>query len=419
MNVKMEFTLEQVITESYQSKTLKDIFDIKFFGDLYLATCGSSIVIIYEVNKDNHSLLIKLSYCDQDCNEEYYCLEYSECNNTLPLILVAGKNGIIKGINCVNHELEIILIGHGNSINDLRIHPVDDGLLLSASKDESIRLWNLRTSVCIAIFAGIAGHRGEVFSIDVHQEGNCFVSAGQDKTIKIWNLEDPQISHAIDLSYTEPRRQNNLAFLTLSLQKPIYSTESVHNDFIYCVSFYGNLILSNSRKDRIVLWIPDRVRFKGAATILREYTISGCGDRYTRFEICEKLDIFAIGNAEGSISVFSLSGSESMLNIHPSTSSRYSITSDDEEKQNDKGRKQNENTKVSPTKINERFESNTIFRAQAVLRNDNTRKENEGRQIVAFDKSGQYLAAMKVEDNDSTTINFWYIKKKKKMFLHV
>jgi hypothetical protein len=106
-----------------------------------------------------------------------------------------------------------------------------------------------------------------------------------------------------------------------------------------------------------------------------------------------------------------------MLNIHPSTSST-SITSDDEEKQNDKGRKQNENTKVSPTKINERFESNTIFRAQAVLRNDNTmRKENVGRQIVAFDKSGQYLAAMKVEDNDSTTINFWYIKKKKCFYM--
>jgi len=398
--IELGFTLEQIITESYRSNTLiKEIYDIKFFSDLYLATCGSSIVFIYEVNKLNHSLIVKLSYNDQDSNENFYCLEYSECNNTSPLLLIAGKNGIIKGINCINYELEIILQGHGNSINDLKVHPVDDGLLLSASKDESIRLWNLRTSVCIAIFAGILGHRGEVLSIDIHLEGNCFVSAGMD-SIKIWNLEDPDLSHTIDLSYTEPRRQNNLVFLTHSQQQPLYSTESLHRDYVDCVRFYGNFILSKSIKNRVVLWLPDRMRYKEAAVILREYTTTECGSWFTRFGICESLDIFALGNTEGKISIFSISGSASMLDIKPLTTSHYSITDDEGIE------KRNERKKTSTT-IKERFESNTIFRAQTVLHNDETKKKNKARQ-VAFDKSGQYLA---YPNSDDLTINFWHIER--------
>lgn len=41
-------------------------------------------------------------------------------------------------------ELPQTFAGHGKSINDIAVHPARPHLFLTASEDESVRLWNLR-----------------------------------------------------------------------------------------------------------------------------------------------------------------------------------------------------------------------------------------------------------------------------------
>lgn len=81
----------------------------------------------------------------------------------------------LSNIMLLPSQLAKTLTGHGNSVNELCFHTVDPFILLSASKDETVRMWNIRSEVCIAIFAGDRGHRDEVLSIDVHLLGTFFM----------------------------------------------------------------------------------------------------------------------------------------------------------------------------------------------------------------------------------------------------
>lgn len=264
------------------------------------------------------------------------------------LLLVAGKRGIVKVIDTVRRSLILTLSGHGDEIYDMKFSPTTDDmgskwLLLTASKDESLRLWNVQSATCIAIFAGHDAHRDAVLTCGWHPLGNRFVSGGMDNSVKIWSLESDEMMNAIKESWkTEPITKRNTAtsssrpqsthkvFKTLYEQTPIFSTSKVHLDYCDCVQFVGDLVLSKSINDVIILWKPIfsdsqlknnvLINFEGNGKAgvsripnevqpLREFVLNKCDIWFIRFQTDADCRMLAIGNNIGEIKVWDICAS--------------------------------------------------------------------------------------------------------------
>ncbi|KAJ3018418.1 WD repeat-containing protein 24 [Thoreauomyces humboldtii] len=149
-------------------------------------------------------------------------------------IATAATNGavVIWDLNRPNvHKLERILTEHTRAVNRINFHPTEPGLLLSASQDGSMRLWDLRAkSIARNAFEGKSesvrdvqfcpsnpwefvaafengtiqkwdvrfpamyerkwnAHNGLALTVDWHPDGRLVASGGRDRLIKVWDTK--------------------------------------------------------------------------------------------------------------------------------------------------------------------------------------------------------------------------------------
>jgi len=334
------------------------------------ATCGANQITIYEVEmlddkqtRRSSGILLRQGYIDTDEGETYYScafggrslgnrLGYSpRCTNAPlfidakttnvdqhssrevnkdelgypslvhtdsfdgpELLLVAGTRGVIKVIDPVRKMLVSTLSGHGDDIYDLKFSPTDTWLLVSASKDESMRLWNVQTCTCLAIFAGHEGHRDSILSVAWHPLGDRIVSAGMDTTVKLWN-----VGHIPQASGVGPKlwsATNDKPFRTAYEQMPYFSTNKIHSNYVDSVQFVGDLVLSKDTHDRVVLWYPELsksttrksagIRLPCEVVALREFSITKCDVWFIRFGTDANTNFLAIGNTQGEIKLWEI-----------------------------------------------------------------------------------------------------------------
>ena len=320
LSIRLALTIEE--------RHRKPLYTCRFCDNIpaysnYFATAADNQVSVYKLSENSASLRVSAelvqAFQDSDTTEKYYCCAWASLGTNAPLLVVAGLNGPIKGLSLTApYELTSLLMGHGDAVYDLRTHPIDDGLMLSASKDESVRLWNLRTCVCIAVFAGSGGHRNAVLAIDIHPLGNTFLSSGMDTTIKIWNLEKPDICQAIQLSDSHPRPHDfsgELNFRTATQQTPLFSTNQVHSNYVDSVKWVGDCVMSKSVCDSIVLWAPDSPRSANSSVILRRFKLPNFAIWYSQMDIFPPYDWFAVGNDDGKVRVGGIYTSGQLLHF--------------------------------------------------------------------------------------------------------
>jgi WD40 repeat protein len=82
-----------------------------------------------------------------------------------------------------------ILTGHSGGVNAVAIVP-GGCLVVSASNDKTLRVWELETGQLVHI---LKGHSDRVTAVAIAPDGRRAVSAARDKTLRIWELKTGQL----------------------------------------------------------------------------------------------------------------------------------------------------------------------------------------------------------------------------------
>lgn len=247
------------------------------------------------------------------------------------LLLFAGKQGIIRIIRMDTCEEFSILKAHGGAVNELQMHPRKSNLLLSASEDHSVRLWNLRTDTLVCIFGGVVGHCDQVVSASFAREEPFIVSGGADWTIKIWSskhvvykFHDGKIvNHLLESEkYRDTTESFNRQFTPIHVHNPYYSTNMVHPNIVDSVHFFAmdSYILSKSIEDKMCLWKPGLIKdslkeldnrgSSQARTLIYEWPLPNTKTWFIKMAVSRSQNLVACGNQVGKICLFNFGEGE-------------------------------------------------------------------------------------------------------------
>ncbi|KAK7108755.1 hypothetical protein V1264_016430 [Littorina saxatilis] len=284
------------------------------------ATAAHNRVSVYECQEGGKIKLLQ-AYSDPSTEENFYCCAWSFNPVTnQPILAAAGLRGVIRVLSlsqmqCIKH-----FVGHGNAVNELKFHPRNCSLLLSVSKDHTLRIWNVHTSVCVLILGGVDGHRDEVLSADFTLSGARLVSCGMDHSLKIWNLDTSEIEDVIAESSKFNPAKGSKPFPTLVNHFPDFSTRDIHKNYVDCTRWLGNLILSKSCENCIVCWKPGPLdadantssnnnnnnKPDDSVSVLHRFDYRDCEIWYMRFCLDYQQKMMALGNQVGRIFLWDL-----------------------------------------------------------------------------------------------------------------
>ena len=268
------------------------------------ATCGGPRVTIYEYGtrrKGDDRILDsnfhpRQTFTSTHSNEDFYAVTFGQRRSRLGATCSDGKGEEempSKQVVCVGGACAQILIldvgtgslqaslkGSISYISDLKFISCGSGdqesnLLCSATRDQ-VRIWNLDTLANVCIFAGDPhGHVGDVLSVAWHPTGSRIVSGGGDAPeedgkhsniisngkmfqICIWNvLDSPRLQEAIQASSYLPEFVDDRSQFNPHIERFAVSVHNdVHSNKVDCVAWLGDLVLSKSIFDEIILWQP-------------------------------------------------------------------------------------------------------------------------------------------------------------------
>ncbi|KAG0741358.1 hypothetical protein G6F57_009351 [Rhizopus arrhizus] len=246
-----------------------------------LATIGGCELSVYDNEHcgDHLDIMSNFDITEEDgVNRELYtfCWLYRQGDAWLA---TAGADGLIHILSLANSQEIKILEGHSKTIHDLQSHPQNDNIILSTSKDGTIRLWDVDENVCLAIF------ECDATVSCFHPSGTKFVSGNSRGELREWQI--PSTTGMMDEAITVTKKNSRLL-------------KKFHGDsYIDCIRFANNNVLSKSINGKLEYWELETEK------TLRSIRLRS-GENYSRFDISLDETYVCIGTRQGSLFIYNL-----------------------------------------------------------------------------------------------------------------
>ena len=223
----------------------------------------------------------------------FYCVDATKIDNIYYIVMGGNANSIfLYTINIENDNSDINeyineLIGHKNDINDLKFLIKHPYILLSASSDATVRLWDIKNKKMLCIYGGPFGHPSHVLTLDFHFSEQFIASAGFDQGVMFW-----------DIDFVFKIYEKKEKAFPLLKSKPFFET-FIHENYIDTVKFYGDLVLSKSTNGVILLWKPMFNDEKDHHFIIKKLFYTSSKIWYVKFHLNLIENLLFIGDVGG------------------------------------------------------------------------------------------------------------------------
>ncbi|KAI8378085.1 WD40-repeat-containing domain protein [Choanephora cucurbitarum] len=209
---------------------------------------------------------------------ETFCWLYKDGDG---LLATAGGDGDIHILSLANSEETMVLKGHKKLVFDLQSHPQNDDVILSTSKDGTIRLWDVNKGRCLVIF------EAEATVACFHPSGTQLISGNSRGDLRLWPI--PSTSQLMDEEPVTVEKKHSRVL------------KKWHGDsYIDCIRFVNGHVLSKSTNGKIEYW-----NLEEQDKPVRSFRIRS-GENFSRFDVSLDELFFCVGSSHGTISIYNL-----------------------------------------------------------------------------------------------------------------
>ena len=188
------------------------------------------------------------------CNVSIAQALFSACSSST---LYVCDECIIQAVNISTYDVMFTLEGHTEWVCALAECRWDERtLLLSASNDNSLKVWDVEARVCLATISCVLGSVYELLLLPIGKELIAFCAC-QDTSLRRINIS-ALLTMREEKNLEQPEEKVTTELVVkMGKMGSLFTSRSAHNGYVYCLAHASDKLFSGSGDSFVVGWSKD------------------------------------------------------------------------------------------------------------------------------------------------------------------